>query len=367
MNKVSLSIGLLPPSLGLKIDFPLDGIVPKKFKLGIPSDEVVAALGRVLDVLFEDQFAEGDAAGAWSRQYPAYVKTIYGSNIPSDIAVRESITCSSWVAFSLRHFVIFASHEQLDRVVANRLASFNAYLEQHFNDEIGAYGLSSRPTSIGHIEVVGDLRHTSWAVEWMATGGPNDLAAQNRLRKAADWVHQQIDRLRRSDDRAVTHAALHRLLSSHPAGSIVIPSERARLAARKRLESRIVEGYDDVVGSWDMSIDPPAAAIRNALFVLYCMPVDACIDDDCRHVISDALRKAGRWASGVGLTSNVPNAGATCTLAYVLERNRKAADISGSVVVEATKSAIRLVNAFRPGEIVHPWHLASLLLLADKL
>jgi hypothetical protein len=128
-----------------------------------------------------------------------------------------------------------------------------------------------------------------------------------------------------------------------------------------------VEGYDEIVGSWDMSVDPLAAANRNALFVLYCVPADTCADEDCKKVISDALRRLARCTSGVGLTSNVPDAGATCTLAYVLERNRSAADIRERDVVEAIRLAVRLVNALGPDETVHPWHLASLLLLADKL
>jgi hypothetical protein len=368
MDKVSVKLGLLPPSLSVTIDVPLSALVARRLRADVPRNDAVAAVGRTLQILFEDQYSDADAAGAWSRHYPAYLRSVYGDRIPSDVSIRDSITCSVWIALALRHFADFAKHEHLERAIANRLAAFNSYLSRHFNPDVGAFGLTSKPSSAGTSEVVGDLRHTAWAVEWLATAGPNDADAQDRLRRSATWVHSQIDHLRTTDDRAVTHAVLHRLLLSNPSGSLVLPSERARKAAVKRLESRIVESYDWVAASWDMSLDPPAAATRNALFVLYCMPQASCVDSECKAVLADALSKMRRFVGGLPLVdTSHPDPGATCTLAYLLERDGAEVSIPSRDVVHAIRSAVQLVVTSSQEMLGHPWQLASLLLLAENL
>jgi hypothetical protein len=324
---------------------------------------MAAAVKRVTECLLAEQFTDGNALGAWSRAYPAYLQYVFGDRIPCDVSVRDSITCSSWIARALA-VVMQNGDDDLARAIRPRITAYVDYLLRHQDRDSGGFGLSAKPTSRGVGGVAVDLRHTAWAMLSLARLDPRQPEVAEPLRRASSFVQERLESA--TAERTITVAVLHCLLSSPETGPLVIPVENARRAALKRLESRIVEAFDPVYGSWDTAYDlPRLAAIDNAFFVLYAMRIRDCVDAECADTLRasfDKLMQIGSHGTMPFELGGMPDVGATTMLAFLLSRNADELSVRQRDIDRIVSCAVE--GAVSSADLGYPWHVAQLLRIA---
>lgn len=321
------------------------------------------------ELILNDQFASGDAAGAWSKKYPAYLEFIYGNKLPGDICVRDTISYSTWIALALKHYLNTDLPSDQAHRVTEKLRFLQDYLFRHYKN--GGFGLTSRPKSGTPVDIDFDLRHTCWAMIALWELGANDPRSEKMLQESGRRVLSEMEKLEPRTERAITYAVLHRLFSTDGLSQSLIMAEQPRRQELKRIEGVLVEKFDPISGTWDSEYDPlRRATIDNTFIVLYAMPAKSCVDDDCAEILRKAVK---RICSSKLLTlkpgksavpfheGGEPDIGASLLLLYVLTRDRdKLAalqDYSPSLMHFVTDPESR--NS--PGHFACPWYLASAL------
>jgi hypothetical protein len=372
---IKIKVTAMPPFVSVSVDLPTDrlweGVLARSTTVPLRPELVASTVKE----LFEDQFTDGDASGAWSKTYPEYLRFIYGKSLPGDLAVRDTISYSAWIGNSLHNFQkLFPEHE-LALAIAVRLSALRDYLHRHFDNASGAFGLRARPTSRGTTRVSPDLRHTAWAMLTLSRIGVDDQATATMLTRGAEFLRKELSEINFPNERAITFAVLHLLLSSEVVSQLVFPTDRSRNATLKRLESKLVEDFDHRFFTWDTRFDPPEqAAIDNALFVLYCVPPSACLDSDCSNVLSQASRYLTQTAlvyaepDSAGLPfcmGDRPNIGTTALFLWLLLRD-KSVETDRKTLVQLA----RFVNAptLESPEVERclPWQKAAILDLVGR-
>lgn len=355
----------MPPFLGLKIDLPADVLVQKVAKPLLDFEGAAAAVGVIIEILCADQYTDGDALGAWSRAYPSYLHHVFGSDIPSDVSVRESITCSSAIARGLWAIAARAGRNAFTEAAQARIDAFVRYLLLHQHESTGGFGIRGKPTSRGGGHVSVDFRHTAWAMlsltRFAAPGG----GVGERLARAAGSIRGELRALQ--GERSITYAVLHLLLSTDVVGPLVLPLESERRALLKTIEAHLVASFDSRYGSWDTDRDPPVrSVIDNALFVLQCVDISRCIDSECAGVLRSSYEKLLNYMRGEGLPFDLggfPNTGATAEFAFLLAHNRRELDVATTDIRRLGERVARDVTT-AGADLGYPWHLAQFLRLA---
>ncbi len=364
----------MPPFLSVSMDLEVDrffkGIFAKSAALQIAPQLFASTLKAIL----EDQFTDGNAAGAWSRQYSGYIRFFYDGSLPIDVAVRDTISYSAWIATSLcncrRHF----SESDLTSAVAPRLTAFRDYLHRHFDKESGGFGLvgPARTRGPGHIQA--DLRHTAWAMLALRNLEANDQHSMEMLTRGAEYVRRALSAGKATNERAITAAAVHKLLSTEELKNLVCPSERTRHADLKRIEAKLVEDFDKEFVTWDSRFDrPDRASIDNALYVLYCIPANGCVDAQCskillqtlHHLIENALVDTGSGSAGLPFArGREPNVGTTAFVLSLLLRDRASIKPSRKLLGRLTRFLNTPETQTPAVEVGFPWQRAAILDLA---
>jgi hypothetical protein len=327
-----------------------------------------------INLLLKDQFTEGDATGAWSRRYPDYLKFLYGQHeIPGDISVRDTISYSAWIANALQYYARAALDQKKARLIFTKLYLLRDYLRRHYHKEVGGFGLATRPKSRGPVGIEVDLRHTCWAMLTLWQFESGDALTDEMLRRAGAHVRSQLQRLDQARERAITYAVLHRLLTAKGLSEIVLLSETSRRAVLKRIESILVERFDRVHGSWDLEFDPvERCGIDNALFFLYTVTPESCIDPDCTqtlklaatHLLEANLITLDDRTSAIPFyEGGEPDIGATVLLLYILKRNQVVFSESDDILHQLAGFIKNEENHSKYAEFAYPWHLAAALYL----
>lgn len=325
--------------------------------------------------ILNDQFDTGDAAGAWSKKYPEYLKFLYGENgLPDDISIRDTITFSAWIAIALKHYTKIVSDNNTALLISSRLHLLKNYLERHYDEDFGGFGLMARPKSRTPISIEVDLRHTCWAMFILWELEFNDAHTDKMLKQAGSYVHARINSMIPEKERAITYAVLHKLLCTEGLSNTVFLPEGLRRKFKKRIETILVEKFDSFNGSWDLDFESAErASIDNALFILYTIPLSSCDDN---HFI-ETLRCAVSYLCDLRLiqlnptTSALPffekgkpDIGATLLLLYILIRDQ--AFLPG--LQQHVNSLIEFVKTestrLTDNKFAYPWQLAMALHLS---
>ena len=363
--KFSISVSPMPPFLALKIELPSEVVVGKRLRRVVTLEDGAAAVATVVELLLADQYTDGDALGAWSRAYPGYLHHVFGGEIPVDVSLRESITCSSWIARGLYALTVTARPNDLALAIQQRIDSFILYLLKHQDEATGGFGIRGRPTSRGGGHVSVDFRHTSWAMLSLIRFGGQNATIDERLGRAAAFIRSNTQML--LNERAITYAVLHQLLSTDVLGHLVFPQEKTRHAMLKTIEANLVKAFDSRYGSWDTDKDPPArSAIDNALFVLHSVPIANCLDSECAEVMRSSYEKLMQYMQGAALPFDLdggPNVGATAMFAFLLTENRRELGVMESDIDRLTARVVREVTT-SSAPLGYPWHLAQFLRIA---
>lgn len=364
--KVSLTISPMPPFLGLKVDLPTDLLVAKRLPAALDRQECAHAVARIVETLLADQYTDGEALGAWSKAYPGYLHRVFANDIPADVSVRESITCSSLIARGLFALTGMSPHHELSEAIQIRLDSFVGYLLRHQDERTGGFGIRGKPRTRGGGEVAVDFRHTAWAMLSLLRFGSTSSDIATRLSRAAAFLQTELKQLGEGE-RAITYAVLHRLLTTEVVGPLVLPIDTKRRATIKKLEAQLVASYDARFGSWDTDRDPPnEAAIDNALFVLQSVEIASCIDPECAEVFRSSYEKLMRYMKGPALPFELggrPDIGTTAAFVFLLARNQRQLGVSQSDINRVAEYVIN--QAARPGaSLGYPWHVSEFLRLA---
>jgi len=318
------------------------------------------------EIILNDQFTTGDARGAWSKKYPAYLDFVYGSTLPSDIGIRDTISYSAWIAIALRHYLtILADKEQANRLT-KKLVLLQDYLRRHYQ-EGGGFGLTKRPKSRTPSGIDVDLRHTCWAMITLWELGAHDPVTNRMLQESGRYVLLEMDKLNRKPERAITYAVLHRLLSTERLCQTVIASDEVRSRELKNIEGIVIDKLDRITGTWDLEHDPlRRATIDNALIVLYAMPVNSCLDSDCSKALSLAIARicvklieTGVGAFGLPFyEGGDADIGASLLLLYILKRDQTTLSELKEYVEPLRNFVTNPANRDELKLFV-PWYLAS--------
>jgi hypothetical protein len=321
------------------------------------------------ELILNDQFAVGDAAGAWSEKYPEYLEFVYGNRLPGDIGVRDTISYSTWIALALKRYVNTDLRPNEVLLINGRLRLLQEYLIRHYKN--GGFGLTSRPKSVNPVDIDFDLRHTCWAMIALWELGVSDARVEKMLQRAGRRVLSEMDKLKPRKERAITYAVLHRLFSTDVLSHSLTLTERSRRQKLKRIESVLIDKFDPRSGTWDCEHDPlRRATIDNAFIVLYAMPAKHCVDSDCVETLKEAITglctskllklKSGKSALPFHERGEA-DIGASLLLLYILTRD---GDELGTLQ-HYRKGLLKFVtdpeSRKSPGHFACPWYVASAL------
>lgn len=377
MKKLKLSLSPLPPFVDISIDIPLENFAQGFFRQSAETFHVGELVLWCLKQILSDQFSDGDAAGAWSRRYEAYMHFVYGSQetLPGDMAIRDSISYSGLIAYALNNYRKKYPNEPLSKLIFQRLQMLETYLYRHYNSKLGGFGLA-RINTRNERSVVVDLRHTIWAVLTLWEFGQHNSRSNEVLRNVGAYLNDELRSLDPQNERGITFAVFHRLLTTIGASSLLIIPEISRTSYAERLENLLVQKFDESYGSWDLDRDPAdTAGIDNALFVLSTMELDKCTNKRCLDALQLAVERlckgglidvSDEQAALPFIAGGEPDIGATLSLLWILWRDRR-------LLVEYRETMRRLLNFVLnpahqncPGNFAYPWHLASALLLLSS-
>ncbi len=372
---VNISISAMPPFVSLNLNLPLEKVIGSISKHKVNHSLIGGLISWSIDRILSDQYTRGDAAGAWSKEYPKYIDFIYGqTRIPDDISVRDSITFSSWISSALAMYVKSADDKDLTNAILPRLLYFHQYLKRHYNSQVGGFGLTTRPTSRGSTNINVDLRHTLWAVLSLWNFELLDSHDESIIIESCSFIRKEMENIIIKKERAITFAVLHKIITTNDLSRLIYPSEVKRYQMQKRIESVLVEKYDPIYSSWDLDSDPmDSARIDNILFVLSSINVSSCVDDELMDILDksiDALYEKGlievdkeKLALPFYDNGN-PNLGATLQFLWILLKNMDCLDISKKKIEKLLNFVVDPESRRRDQELVFTWHLASSLLLA---
>jgi hypothetical protein len=321
-----------------------------------------------------DQFSDGDAAGAWSKRYESYMHFVYGEDekIPTDMAIRDSISYSGLIAEALIAYRRTHPNQAVSKLIFSRLQLLESYLHRHFNPKQNGFGLA-RLNARNERNIVVDLRHTIWAVLTLNLLGRLDSKTNEALRKAGAYLNNEITLLGSGEQRAITFAVFHKMLSTPGASNVLLIPETSRVGLLRRIEEFLIEKFDESFGSWDLDKDPPeSSGVDNALFVLSTVKLNTCKDERCVNMFRIAVERLCKIsvvdvdedkAALPFVDGGKPDIGATINLLWILWRDRTILGENKILIKRLLNFVLDPVNRENPGQFAYPWHLASCLLL----
>jgi len=380
MVKISISIPLGIGSINVvEFELPVEKIIGKFLSFNtkpiLAGNLVAWCLKRILD----DQYTEGNADGAWAKRYPEYIECFFKGkeNIPSDVSWHESITISAYIAEALTKFISKFPDDNLTKAILPRLNILKNYLKRHYNPEFKGFGLATRGKYKGPPGISVDNRHTVWAMITLWYLGIEDRETNEILHNAAEFIANKLNPFTLNEKYTLTYAAFHKLLSMKGLSSIVMPSEKLRHSALKRIEGAIVDMYVHQYGSWDPDdlLDDPKICIRNALCVLKPIQISSCMDEECSEVLHKALDHICE-KSLITLDEKTmalpfyeggePDIGVTIELLWCLIKNRDVYKPKKEVIKKMINFIADPSNQKENLGFAYPWNLSSVLLLATK-
>lgn len=374
MKKLTLSLSPLPPFVGVSVDIPLETLLQGVFKQSVETFHVGELVLWCLKEILSDQFTEGDAAGAWSRRYEGYMHFVYGveEEIPRDMAIRDSISYSGLIGYALNKYRKTYPNEALSKLIFRRLQFLEAYLHRHYNSKLGGFGLA-RINTRNERNVVVDLRHTIWAVLTLWELGQQNSRTNEVLRRVGAYLNDELRSLDPQNERGITFAVFHRLLTTTGASDVLIIPEVSRVAYVQRLENLLIQKFDESYGSWDLDRDPAdTAGIDNALFVLSTVEAGNCSEKRCLDTFRIAVERLCKSSlieisdDKAGLPfidGGDPDIGSTLNFLWILWRDRKILGEHREVTKRLLNFVLDPASRDHPGNFAYSWHLVSALSL----
>ena len=379
MKNVTFTVSALPPFVSLNFELPIEKVT-KSF-LSQNTDPILA--GDLVSWCFQkvlaDQYTEGSAAGAWGKRYPEYIEWLFDGkeNIPSDVSWHESITISAHIAEALTQFISKCPDDNLTKAILPRLNILRDYLKRHYNSEFKGFGLATGGKYKGPPGISVDNRHTVWAIIALWYLGIKDGETNEILHNAAEFIANKLNPFTLDEKYTLTYAAFHKLLSMKGLSSVVMPSEKLRRSALKRIEGAIIDKYVPQYGSWDPDdlLDDPKIHITNALCVLEPIQISLCIDKECSEVLQKALvhmceknlitldKKTMALPFYIG---GDPDIGVTIELLWCLIKNRDVFKPKKGVIKKMVNFIADPSNQKENLVFAYSWNLSSALLLATK-
>ena len=374
--KISIPIGIGSVDVA-QINLPVEKIVGKLLRSNaepiLAGNLVAWCFQKVLD----DQYTKGDAAGAWSRRYPEYIKFLYNGDIPSDVSWRESITISAQIAAALIQYSNKFPNENITKTISQRLKLFKDYLKRHYSAELGGVGLATSGKYRGSPGISVDIRHTAWAVIALWHLGVQDSEIKEMFYSATRYISSKIESDCRTIDKyALTYAALHQILTTNKLSSVIMPSVQSCRSAQKRIEGILIDKFVREYKSWDLDDlrDDPRVSIDNALSVLEPIQISSCIDSECSKVLKVALNHLYESLQPVGnkmmalpfCEEGEPDIGATIELLWCIAKNQDVFKPKRNRVKKMINYIVDPLRQENNDKFAYPWNLSSALLLATK-
>ncbi len=380
MVKIKIAPNLFGLGLDIaEINLPVEKVVGKFLSLNAEpklAGELVAwCLRKVLD----DQYTGGNADGAWAKRYPAYIEWLFEGkeNIPSGVSWHESITISAHIAEALTKFINKVPDDNLTKMILPRLNILRNYLKRHYNPEFKGFGLNTGGKYRGSPGISVDNRHTVWAMMALWYLGIEDDETNEILHNAAEFIANKLNPFTLDEKYTLTYAAFHKLLSTKGLSSVVIPSEKLRHSALKRIEGAIIDKYVPQCGSWDPDdlLDDPKIHITNALCVLEPIQISSCIDKECSEVLQKALDHMceknlitldDKTMALPFYEGGEPDIGVTIELLWCLVKNRDVYKPKKEVMKKMANFVSDPSSQKENLGFAYSWNLSSVLLLATK-
>jgi len=256
--------------------------LPNPFSdLGIRDDIASQCVRWVIDEIIREQFGanDGEASGAWSRSYAAYLEFYFGSDTPGDVSAKHSISFSSWVVRPVLTFSKTLEEKSASRSLLHDAVSKHLnYLVKHQDPITGGYGLQNKvPNSTNDKGITIDIRHTVWAM--LSLYDLNEMTKNvppQALLDAGTFIGTHLEKIQLKGQRTFTLSGIHQLLTTKV---VSIPFDYEYLRIEKiqaKVEEALLLDFDSSYATWDLEdrVDPERIKIVSALLNLESMSID---------------------------------------------------------------------------------------------
>ncbi|MGE5342166.1 MAG: toll/interleukin-1 receptor domain-containing protein [Candidatus Omnitrophota bacterium] len=329
-----------------------------------------------LERIFQDQYDEGNARGAWSRMYPGYLNVLFQED-PSN--GKETITFSTWIADALMTYWARCENKEIKDEIWKKIHRFRDYLIRHYEDQISGFGLSGPTDSVGQSTIIFDLRHTAWAVMALTRIDIEDNETSRIIRNASGKLWEQISTMNPAEQFPVTNAALHRFLSEKSLPYRLDISPHKIRNEMKRIEAELINKFNSRHYCWGWLNDDKVTktCIDNALTIIHILDYYSIIDVELRdqlekaatHLLDNVLIHLDGNKAGLpfmkGSRVAAPDLGTTVFFVYILI-DKLRLDRNNDKIRKLINFINSLEARLKYANYSYPWYLAPIFHLESE-
>lgn len=252
------------------------------------------SLAWCMDKIFQDQFNDGDAKGAWSLRNKEYVKILYGEQLSKieeerlNQSVSESITMSSLIVRNIKTFINLEDIPiSLRSEMKSKVLNYYGYLNDHFYKGFGlrTLGASGDRINISFNHNIRAILSIIWDKNI-----PKELKEKLKVACATMFLDIETEREKLIDQKSECLSALHLLISEYGdelKGFGIFMSKYL-----DSIECFLMKNYDDEFKSWDMkknNVSREAERIDKLLFVLSDINIDSIKSEALKNIYFDSI------------------------------------------------------------------------------